>query len=347
MAIREGAWDCPTCGQKGLRGSSKYCGSCGTVRGDEVEFYLPEGAREVTEAEELRRAQSGPDWKCPYCGGDNPGFHHHCSGCGSPQDGTEKRATRLHLQDTAAASPQTSSGWGRRLLTGCSLLLLLFFASCWWLTRTTTQALQVESMAWQRSLEVETFGWVQGEGWEGRGEVPAQARILSKSRQIREHRKVQTGTVSKTRTRTEQVQTGTRQVKVGTKDLGNGFFEDVYRDEPVYEQRQVEERYEDPVYREEPVYDQKVRYEVERWHTERTLTSQGTDNSPQWPVFEPGPQRREGPRKESYTLTLSGEGKRLTYEPATEEEFRRYTPGQKVTAEVTVTGLVKSLSPGT
>jgi hypothetical protein len=46
-------------------------------------------------------------------------------------------------------------------------------------------------------------------------------------------------------------QVGTRRVKAGHRDLGNGFFEDVYSDEPIC--------------RERPVYRTRVAYDVQRW----------------------------------------------------------------------------------
>lgn len=126
MAIREGAWDCPACGRKGVPGSRKHCGGCGVVRGDDVKFYLPDEARVVTDAEEMRRAKAGPDWKCPYCAGDNPSFNAYCSGCGSPADGTEKRATPMTLDQPP---PESDSGSGlRRFWACCALIVLLFFA---------------------------------------------------------------------------------------------------------------------------------------------------------------------------------------------------------------------------
>lgn len=345
MAIREGAWDCPSCGLKGIPGSRKHCGGCGTARGEDVQFYLPEGAREITAEEEKRRASAGPDWKCPYCGGDNPGFNSHCSGCGSSQDGTEKRATRVYLDKPPRPPAPPGSSLIQRIALGCGLLFLLFFIGCWALTRTSEKTMQIQSMSWQRSIDVEVLGMVTETGWQGRGEVPSNARVLSRSREVREHRKVQTGTVSRTRTVSERVQTGTRKVKVGTKDLGNGYFEDVYEQEPVYEQRDRQERYSEPVYRDEPVYDTRVRYEVEKWHKQSEATASGDDNAPRWPTVETGPRKRAGPRRETYRIALSRDGKSYTYEPETEAEFTRYSPGQQVKAAVTVTGTVAGLSP--
>lgn len=345
MAIREGAWDCPACASKGIPGSRKHCGSCGTARGPEVEFYLPEGAREVTEAEEQRRANAGPDWKCPYCNGDNPGFNTHCSGCGSSQDGTEKRAVRTLMDKADKPDSAPGPNWFARILTGCCLMVLLFFVGCWMLTRTTVQTMQVTSMAWQRDIDVEVLGMVTAEGWQGKGEVPAGARVLSRQKGVREHRQVQTGTVSKTRKVTERVETGTRKVKVGTKDMGNGYFEDVYREEPTYENESREERYDEPVYREEPVYDTRVRYEVERWHIESTASEKGNDNKPRWPTVGEGAKRRAGPRTESYKVMLTQNGKSYEFTTDKEAQFTPFAPGQSVKAAVTALGIVDELQP--
>jgi hypothetical protein len=90
----------------------------------------------------------------------------------------------------------------------------------------------------------------------------------------------------------ERHQVGTERVKVGTRDLGNGFFEDVYEHRPVYESR--------------PVYGVKVSYEIERWVSDRTARAAGADQAPRWP--DPGlrPREREGSRTESYAVRLRG-----------------------------------------
>lgn len=343
MAIREGAWDCPSCGQKGVPGSSKYCGACGNVRGDDVQFYLPEGAREITSEEERRRAGAGPDWKCPYCGGDNPGSNSHCSGCGSPQDGTEKRQVRTIMDKKPEPPRQDGPNWMSRIATGCCLLILLFFVGCWFLTRTTVSAMQIQSMAWRRSIDIEKLGPVTETGWEGKNEVPAGARILGRNKEVRETRKIQTGTQTRTRTNTERVQTGTEKVKVGTKDMGNGYFEDVFEERPVYQEKQVEETYQEPVYREEPVYDYKVRYEINKWHKDGSANASGSDNKPTWPEIITNSKQRAGPKHESYTITLSAKGKSYTYETNSESMFIGFSPGQTVDASVTVTGVVTEL----
>jgi hypothetical protein len=98
MAIREGAWDCPACGQKRNRGPEKCCGACGSPRGTDVKFYLPEDAQEVTDEEALKKAKSGPDWNCQYCNGDKGQIKLSVPACGAGKDGSPPREVKFIRQ---------------------------------------------------------------------------------------------------------------------------------------------------------------------------------------------------------------------------------------------------------
>ena len=352
MAIREGAWDCPHCGRKRNRGPDKFCGGCGAPRGEEVRFYLPDDAREVTEAAELERAQAGPDWICPYCEGDNPAGNAFCSGCGAPRDGAASRPVVEHRDAPApppppqpAVSPAVPRQTGGKARKGCGigcLGLVAVLALLWFLGRPREATLTVEGFAWERTVQVEALRTVTEEAWES--ELPAGARVLSRSRQVHHTNQVQTGTERKTRTVTEQVQVGTEQVKVGTRDLGNGYFEDVYEDRPVYEDRSHEETYEEPVYREDPVYAIKVRYEVDKWLPTREEKAAGQDLSPDWPGAHLLDNERPGTRKESYEVRFRDEdGETCVYKTLNEAEWRRFEPGGTYRAEVKPGGEVSRI----
>jgi hypothetical protein len=362
MAIREGVWDCPHCGRKKNRGPDKFCGGCGAPRGEDVRFYLPEDAPEVTEAAALERAQAGPDWICPYCEGDNPAGNAFCSGCGAARDGAAVRPVVEH-RDAAAtsappplpgpqplvspvpAAPAPSSG---RFKKGCGigcLGLLLFVGLMWFLGRPTEEDLTVSGLHWERTIAVEALRSVTEEAWEN--EVPAGARILSRSREVHHTNRVQIGTERRTRTVSERVQVGTESVKVGTRDLGNGYFEDVYEDRPVYEDQSREESYDEPVYREDPVYAVKVRYEIDKWLPAREEKSSGADHEPFWPRTRLTGNEREGKRTESYQVRFQGDGgKDIVYKAADEAEWRRFEEGASQRALVKPGGeVVRILGP--
>lgn len=352
MAIREGAWDCPHCGRKRNRGPEKYCGGCGAPRGEDVPFYLPEDARVVADEAELQRAKAGPDWTCNFCEADNPSTNAFCSSCGASKDGAPARPVVEHRTDAAPAPPPQPlqaapppPGKQRVLTRGCGIgclglvLLVLFFG---WLGRPREKTLTVAGFGWERAVEVEEMRTVQEEGWQDA--LPAGARSLSSSREIRRYNKVQIGTETKTRTVTERVQTGTERVKVGERDLGNGYFEDIYEDRPVYEEQSREETYEEPVYREDPVYGVKVRYEVDKWVKVRDAKLAGDDRSPRWPEPELRVNERMGKRAESYVVRLVGpDGKSYTYKPPNETDWRSFEPGREYKAMVRRSGEIERI----
>ncbi len=344
MAIREGAWDCPVCGRKGNRGPEKYCGGCGAPRGPEVKLYLPDDAAEVTDAAALQRAQAGTDWTCAYCEADNPAANAFCSGCGAPRDGTKTREVVEHRFDAppplAPAPPaKPAKPW---LKKGCGLgcLALVVLAGLLvYLGGPRKKELTVTGFHWVRTVAVEELRPVVETGWEG--EVPGGARVLGSSNEVHHVNRIQTGTRRATRTVTERVQTGTERVKVGVRDLGNGYFEDIYEDRPVYEDRSREETYQEPVDREEPVYRRRFRYEIDKWLPDREARAEGRNRSPTWPAVALGPKEREGSRKEVLeVLFRDSGGKDARYKAPNEQVWGRFEEGRAYQGKVKSDGEV-------
>lgn len=341
MAIREGAWDCPQCGRKRNRGPAKYCEGCGYPRGADVELYLPEDAPEVTDAAALARARSGPDRTCAYCDGDNPADAEYCGGCGAGKDGSKPRPVIEHrdepppVQPVAGTpekpqKPKKKRGCGRTVLglgcLGLVGLILLVVVGGWFTSRPSVAT--AGGFEWSRTVEIQQATPEIREAWEG--EVPAGARILDTRREVHHKDRTRIGTEQKTRTYTERVQTGTETVKVGTRDLGNGYFEDVYEDRPIYETVERQEMRQEPVYREDPVYRNKVRFQIDAWKTVRTEKDQGSGRSPRWPLVALLPGEREGPRKATYTVIFQdSEGGTRRYATADETEWRSVRQGAR------------------
>jgi len=336
LAIREGAWDCPVCGRKGNRGPDKFCGGCGSPRGPEVRFYLPEDAPEVTEAEALKRAAAGPDWICPYCQGDNPATYEFCSGCGAPRDGAKARPV-VEQKDGAApvplaAAPPRKGGWGKGLGLGC-LGLIALVSLFIFLGRPKSTTLTVTGFHWMRTVAVEELRPVTEQAWEG--EIPSGARVLSRKREVHHVDHIQIGSQTRTRTISERVQTGTQRVKTGTRDLGNGYFEDVYCNEPVYETRYRTEEYQEPVYRDQPVYRQRIRYEIEKWMPDREAKAEGQDHTAVWPDLRLGAKEREGKRTELYeVLFRTAKGETATWKAPDEQAWRSFEEGRTYEGKV-------------
>jgi hypothetical protein len=349
LAIREGAWDCPVCGRKKNRGPDKFCGGCGAPRGPEAQFYLPDDAPEVTEAETLKKAAAGPDWICPYCQGDNPATNTFCSGCGAPKDGAKTRAVTEQKDGVtpaplAAPSPKGGSKIGKRLGVGC-LGLVALVALFIFLGRPKSTTLTVTGFHWTRTVAVEEIRPVTEQAWEG--EVPSGARVLGSSREVHHVNHIQTRTQTRTRNVSERVQTGTQRVKTGTRNLGNGFFEDIYENRPVYENRSHQETYQEPVYVDRPVYRQRVRYEIEKWMPDRDAKSEGRDHNAVWPDSRLGSKEREGKRAETYEVIFrTSKGETATWKAPTEQAWRGFEEGRAYKGKVYGDGRVAEVEGG-
>jgi len=342
--IKEGAWDCPKCGLKKNRGPEKYCGGCGSPRDDDVKFYLPENAREVVDEAERLRAELGPDWKCPFCTGDNRADKNFCTGCGAPREGADTRKvveTRFDGQKQPEPAQPKKKFSATPFLAGCAAILL-FFIIIGAIFGPKANTITSRSFSWERTIEVEKYGTSIEKAWEG--ELPAGAKVISRKRESAGTRKVQVGSVTKHRTVTEKVQTGTQRVKVGSKDMGNGYFKDIYENKPVYKNVQKQESYQDPVYRDEPVYKNRVTYSIDKWTVVKTERAGAGDHSAVWPRTELRQGEREGRKTEKYTAIFTDKkGKELKYETASESEWKAIEEGRKYKAKVDFFGNIKKI----
>lgn len=188
----------------------------------------------------------------------------------------------------------------------------------------------VTGFRWTRTIEIEARVSEVEEAWED--DVPYGVQILDRRQEVHHHEREQVGTETKTRTWTEREQVGTERVKVGTRDLGNGYFEDVYEDRPVYDDVEHSESWEEPVYDEVPVVREKVRYRTEEWDTVRRESARGSDRSPRWPSVSLASGEREGSRSDSYAVVFQDEqGSTCRYD-TTESGLSRFEVGQRYRA---------------
>ena len=303
MAIREGKWRCPYCSTVN-RGADLACSGCGATRDKDVSFFLEDAAPEVADPNLLLRAQAGADWLCQFCQTSNRPEQSQCRNCGVERGTSASRP----LRDLPAAPPPPAplpSPPGRGCARWVAVVLLLVLGLCgvvsYFSFRKTEESVRVTGFEWTRAIDVEAWRTVRGQAWEG--ETPSGARVLSRERRVHH---------------TEREQTGTERVKVGVRDLGNGFFEDVYESRPVY--------------RERPVHGSMISYEIETWVRDRTQRASGRDQSPRWP--DPGlrGREREAGRHESYAALL--QGRRQYRMELPQERWAALLPGQELLAVI-------------
>jgi hypothetical protein len=346
MAIREGRWDCPTCGNKGLLGRELGCSGCGNRRPEDIKFYLPDDAAEVTDAARLAEAGAGADWICEHCGVSARATMDRCPGCGAERGSSPRQQTHEHRFDEPAEAsalalagtvpPKRRRGW-----KGPAALVAVVGGLVWWNGPREVTA-TVAAKDWSRAIEVQEYRTVREEDWS----VPQGGRQQRSFRAIRDYRQVLDHYETKTRQVSERVQTGTRTYTCGQRDMGNGYFEDVTCTEPEYTTNYRDETYQDPVYRREPIYDTKYAYEIEKWLPDDTTWARGdAAREPAWPTVRIGRNEREGARIERYVLRFTDDDGKTHEREVTADQFQRYRPGQPVQLRMKRGGDVEIVEP--
>lgn len=322
MAVYEGKWDCPVCGHIGNRGPDTKCINCGSPRDSKVEFYLSDKNTVVTDEKKLKEAQAGVNWNCDYCAADNVATATKCHSCGNDRtvedvnrvekdyqmgEKNQKNAENKKEINNQNLTNQTVSpvnykeakkGWKKAVIIVSSAILLLIILFWPW-----GKSLEITSFAWERTIDIEDYAPRTESGWS----VPSGGTTLSSSEKIHHYDKVYDHT--ETKTRTVQVKTGSRKYVCGTVNKGNGYFEDKYCEEGVYESKQ--ESYEEKIYRDEPVYRTYYNYSIYRWAFAKREKSSGTDKKPFWPVNTVSGQTREGKKREYYYIFVKNDQKPL------------------------------------
>lgn len=312
MAIHVGRWDCTTCGYKGVRGPETECSNCGADRPKKVKFYLAAEEDIVQDPAVLRRARGGADWRCSFCTQNNPNDVHVCKDCGNTRSASDKQlAVKTY---TAAETPRSGDGTKDfskhheetppppTSYKGCFIALAIFIgivALLFLFSLNQTIEVQVKGFEWKQSILVEEKRNVQEEDWS----IPSGGKTISSFQAI--HHYDQVLDHYETRTRTEQRSVGSEEYVCGTKDLGNGYFEDQYCTRTIYEDYEVE--YEEPIYRDEPVYQTKYRYSIDRWFAIQSIVTQEKNHRPKWgnsTSVRTNSSLREAGRKGVYTVIV-------------------------------------------
>ncbi len=338
MAIREGKWDCNVCGTTAVRGPLTQCPNCASPRPENVKFYLSDDAMVVSDEKKLSEANAGADWICTYCSGHNKAWQTQCSSCGNAksvangdkviEEKTEYFDQRKNTAKSAIPeTPKKSSGIGKKLLKIFGFIALGVIAFSILASFDKEIEVQILAHGWERTVQMEENKLVTEEDWQ----LPQGASLIKSYRAIHHYNEVLIG--HEQRTRTVQVKTGSRRVVCGQKDMGNGYFQDVYCNEPIYESR--EESYQEPIYRKDPIYQTKYQYTIYRWKKTDPLVARGTKKNAEWPQpasNQSGENFRQGERKQRYWLEIKTPDGEEKIEDVTQEKWNKYPEKGKAKA---------------
>lgn len=283
--VYEMLWDCKFCGQRKLLGlTHRFCANCGAPQ-DPAKRYYPADDEKVAVKD---HPFAGADVTCPACGHAMGRAAKCCTHCGGPIAAGKEVGRRedVVVPDTpapaAAPAPQAKrSPWFGVMVGGAVVLVLgivgVVLAMVLW---KRTGLYEVTGHTWERTIAIERFGAVKKRAW--CDELPASARVMSRSREARGSTKVPDGESCQTR----------------KKDMGNGTFKEIRECTPKF--------------KDQPVLADRCEFEAEEWQAARTLSEKGTSpkDPPRWPAVTLARTgacvgcERPGARSETYELVL-------------------------------------------
>jgi len=357
--IIEGTWKCGSCGTEGILARYKSCPTCGNPRESDAESKFDFGSASasggleratVTDAGALQLAAAGADWFCGYCGASNRGDHPACRTCGA-----------LRADAAAAVRPPAPPRRRRYIfLKVVAVLVAAVFALGYWAAQTKDFEATIKSVSWERNVTLQTFTQVGRRGWRDQLTESATAMPVNGigefigTENIRDCEDKQRGTVQ-VAIGTERVcRQASRSVACGshtscsTRDLGNGYAEEVCQDVTDYCSESYEDCNDETQYRTDPVFVQECAYDTWEWQGRNMQTVRDDEAPPAWPVLAIEENERTVlGQKFDAVLEYQRKGTHIVKfhatEPAAYEQWRR---GQKRVIVVTNGGVVKGIRDG-
>ena len=307
-----GYWDCQYCGAKGNPGDTRECPKCGHPRDESVTFYMKD--KEYVSEEKAATISKNPDWYCSFCNTLNSDKDEYCKGCGASKADSEKNYFQIQEEkrrkaaEEAAASytpaPKRSGGGKKWIFFGILAALLIF------LLIPKHNPAKVSSVDWVREISIEQNTLCEEDDWD----LPDGAELIKSQEEIHHYDQILDHYEDVRVQRSRQV-IDHYDTEYEYRDMGNGYFEEVSHQVPVYTTEYYYETESQPVYINVPRYRTKYYYTIWRWKECRKVTDSGTGHTAKWPGFSLATDEREGTKKGTYTVTFTNEkGKTYTYE---------------------------------
>ncbi len=359
MAIREGRWDCQYCGTIGNLGRHHQCHNCGRSRPESTKFYLADN-EQVTDKQLQRQALVGPDWICQFCGTSNAADITICGSCRAPResDSPSQQVKDYDLSEVPTSGDMTfddepsseepiqeEPSTKRKipiiaLVAAGALVVICLTAIAFLIFGGRESEATVDGFLWERTLDIEELQTVVEEDWQ----IPSGGRLLSQREAIHHYDQILDHYETRQREIEEQVQVGVEVYVCGQRDLGNGFFEDIECEEPVYETRYRTETFGEPIYRDEPVYQTLYSYDIDKWTVISSEVASGNDHSPYWPRANLEENQREGDTDEYYVVYFVDDEGEIHEWETTWQQWQRLEQGQQVVLKFNALGQVDEIA---
>lgn len=342
-------WYCEHCGagNSALRTACKQCGAAkGSSPSHKITDYSPDQVpRSAEEA-------AGPvQVAATFARG--------------PSELAPPDATFASVQISPHAAPPGPSAWQKiGLPIGVMGILAIVGLIVSLVLRSPYTRVAVTGFAWERSITVERQQTHTEQGWSipPNGRVISETQALHHNESVLDHYETRQRQVCETVREGEKVeeyqdckrvQIGTESYVCGYRDLGNGNFEEILCERPIYERQCAtatrlvpknvkkchDETYQHPIYRQEPRYATRYTYEIDRWVYSRAAQAKGQDHEAYWPALQLAANEREASRSESYTVVFTDKrGRDYPYRCGF-AEWSAYREAERLKIEVRETGI--------
>lgn len=300
-------WYCSFC-QSLNPATSTTCESCGSSQEDSDMNYFQLLEDEKRKKQTEQEAKSMTEELNDVDEFVNPIIDQNVQSEGKKYSQNDNISTIEQYDDTRKRS--FNFGWIAKL--GAMFLpIVLVFALLFNFILPKEISLTVTNKTWERSIEIEEYKTVREDGWS----VPNGGRVVYTKEEVHHYNRVLDHYETVTEQKSERYISHYETVVTGHRDLGNGYFEEITSQKPVYDTRYWTETKEEPVYRQEPVEQTKYYYDIEKWVHKCYEKTSGNDEKPYWATLNLIPEReKEGTRSEVYTIfTENKKGKTKSY----------------------------------
>jgi hypothetical protein len=346
-------WICPNCSNRN-KGSVTTCSSCGAAQPQNVQFVQPLQTELIKDAEQIIKAEAGPDIHCAFCGARNPSGTKVCTNCGADLvEGKRREAGRVigsyqektgekikcpACGETNPATNQRCSNCGSPLIApqrssapvaptlqpqakGLKPVVLFGIIGAVLICIIVSLAL-----IFRTSDEISI---VVGREWQRavvleqygpvtrrdwRSDIPVEGNIETCQ--------------ERQRSTSPEPLPGSREVcgTPYTVDEGSGFGKVVQ--DCVYE-----------------VYEEYCSYQIDDWSKVDQIVVQGSNNLPDWPDAQIQSNQRLGERSETYEITFDSDGTTRTYTTSDIQLYQQATVGSQWILTLNGLGAIVDITP--